>query len=357
MVVGRNELCTCGSGKKYKKCCGKNVVLSIEQVIEVELHEIQNEIFKYAVDMYTDVIDEYLEQYSDTFEDLPEEAYDLFDFFARVWVVTSVEMDGKTILEEYIDRYSHRYSRQRIKDILQTWKSARPSAYIVKSVDDMYSTVQDIFTKKEQRVRVFETETELDEGYFILGTLLPAGANGVFFTTFLELPKELAEGIAKAILELYEYSDEQNPVDFMSHQFLEVFSTFMFGKPGGSAEDFFWNTPKQKEVAELYQQWMLEYGYDESIVEMGNTLWYVYCERINPMIKKPGVYVAALIYLVESIYPYGGISGLDELADEFDISETSISKKSKEFEKVLEVEIEEYNKLVRELEVEFDHHF
>ncbi|OQX26379.1 MAG: hypothetical protein BWK80_10790 [Desulfobacteraceae bacterium IS3] len=21
--VGRNELCTCGSGKKYKKCCGK----------------------------------------------------------------------------------------------------------------------------------------------------------------------------------------------------------------------------------------------------------------------------------------------------------------------------------------------
>ena len=22
--VGRNELCPCGSGKKYKKCCGKN---------------------------------------------------------------------------------------------------------------------------------------------------------------------------------------------------------------------------------------------------------------------------------------------------------------------------------------------
>ncbi|MFZ3577804.1 SEC-C metal-binding domain-containing protein [Virgibacillus sp. DJP39] len=21
--VGRNEPCTCGSGKKYKKCCGK----------------------------------------------------------------------------------------------------------------------------------------------------------------------------------------------------------------------------------------------------------------------------------------------------------------------------------------------
>lgn len=23
--VGRNDLCVCGSGKKYKKCCGKNI--------------------------------------------------------------------------------------------------------------------------------------------------------------------------------------------------------------------------------------------------------------------------------------------------------------------------------------------
>jgi uncharacterized protein YecA (UPF0149 family) len=22
--IGRNELCPCGSGKKYKKCCGQN---------------------------------------------------------------------------------------------------------------------------------------------------------------------------------------------------------------------------------------------------------------------------------------------------------------------------------------------
>ena len=25
-VVGRNELCPCGSGKKYKKCCGRDMV-------------------------------------------------------------------------------------------------------------------------------------------------------------------------------------------------------------------------------------------------------------------------------------------------------------------------------------------
>ena len=30
MEVGRNDLCPCGSGKKYKKCCMKN-----EKVVEI----------------------------------------------------------------------------------------------------------------------------------------------------------------------------------------------------------------------------------------------------------------------------------------------------------------------------------
>jgi uncharacterized protein YecA (UPF0149 family) len=25
-MVGRNDPCPCGSGKKYKKCCGRNLI-------------------------------------------------------------------------------------------------------------------------------------------------------------------------------------------------------------------------------------------------------------------------------------------------------------------------------------------
>ena len=28
--VGRNELCHCGSGKKYKRCCGKTTMPSVD---------------------------------------------------------------------------------------------------------------------------------------------------------------------------------------------------------------------------------------------------------------------------------------------------------------------------------------
>jgi len=40
-MVGRNDSCTCGSGKKYKKCCEKTNVVDISTVIDEELDRIQ----------------------------------------------------------------------------------------------------------------------------------------------------------------------------------------------------------------------------------------------------------------------------------------------------------------------------
>ena len=36
VMVGRNDPCTCGNGKKYKKCCGKTNVVDISTVIDEE---------------------------------------------------------------------------------------------------------------------------------------------------------------------------------------------------------------------------------------------------------------------------------------------------------------------------------
>lgn len=354
MTIGRNELCTCGSGKKYKKCCGKNDIVSINQLLENELNEIQTDVFQFSVDMYTDVIEEYLQQYADSFDDLPDDAFDLFDFFARVWVVTSVKFEGKTILQQYIDTFSKKYSRPRTREILQSWKKARPSAYTITQIENSYITVQDIFTKVEQRVRIYETETEIDVGYFLFGTLLPAGASSIFFTTFLELPSNVAESMSESLLELYKSSGEANPVDFMSKHYINVFTVFMFGKPGTSTADFIWDTPQEKLVSLEFENRMLRYGYDEVIVGMGITLWSLYCQRKNPTIKKTELYAAALISLVEEIYPYGGYSTYKELAEEFEVSATSISTRRKDFEKVLAEEVEHYTNLVNELDFELD---
>ncbi|MEI2400946.1 hypothetical protein, partial [Paenibacillus phytohabitans] len=105
-------------------------------------------------------------------------------------------------------------------------------------------------------------------------------------------------------------------------------------------------TPKQQEFAEMFQIRMKEYNYEEEIVGIGLSLWNTFCERKNPRIIKTGIYEAALVYMIEHIYPYEGVSTQEELAEEFDVSPSSISVKYKELEKVLQEEIEKYDEIV-----------
>ncbi|MCC3356159.1 YecA family protein [Bacillus sp. REN16] len=355
-VIGRNNLCTCGSGKKYKKCCGRSAVVSIDQVVENELNDIQHDLFQYALHLYDEFFDDVLDEYADIFDELPEDVYELFSFFSRVWVISSIPADDKTILEEYVDIYGPKCSRPRTRDLLQKWKAARPSAYTVTEVDEQrtYMTVRNIFTEIEHRVRIYETETGVEAGYFVFGTLLPAGTNSIFFPTFLELPTQFAGDMRNLIFDLFEKSPETNPVDFMSHEFINVFMVFMFGKDAVSVEDFDWKTTKQQEVAEMFQVRMKEYNYEEEIIGIGLSLWHQYCEQKNPRIIKTGIYEAALVYMVEQIYPYEGHSTQEELAKEYDVSPSSISAKFKELEKVLQEEIRKYEALVDAAEFDDD---
>ncbi|WP_369795740.1 SEC-C metal-binding domain-containing protein [Anoxybacillus sp. KU2-6(11)] len=45
--VARNALCPCGSGKKYKHCCGNNVV-SIHKLIDQEVEQHMHDFIRYA---------------------------------------------------------------------------------------------------------------------------------------------------------------------------------------------------------------------------------------------------------------------------------------------------------------------
>lgn len=39
-MVGRNDPCPCGSGKKYKKCCGREETVDLQQVVDAELESV-----------------------------------------------------------------------------------------------------------------------------------------------------------------------------------------------------------------------------------------------------------------------------------------------------------------------------
>src|SRR4051794_34284805 len=228
--IGRNDLCPCDSGKKYKKCCGNNNVISLGLLIEQELHGIQIDIIQFAFQNYQEEIDDCLAEWYEEFA-IPEEALDTFHLFACTWFITSVELEGKTIMAEYIDRHLHKINRHRIKDTLQAWRSARPSISLIQDQDEnQYVTVQDIFTNEVHKVKILDEEHAVETGGIVLGTILPAGATSVFFTTFIDRPAAESEELKEEVSSLYANSEAESPIDFLIEFYPELLNLFIFGK-------------------------------------------------------------------------------------------------------------------------------
>lgn len=336
--IGRNDLCPCGSGKKYKNCCGKSNVITMESLIEKELMNVQVDLLKFALENYEEEVNEFIADWIEDL-DIPEEALEMFYFFTLVWAITDFEIYGKTILEHYIDKKSSKLSRPRVKDILQSWKLAKPSVAIIEDQNEnQLLTLKDIFTDEMKKVKVLE-DHPVETGGLAVGILLPAGEIFIFFASFIDLPAGLTEKVKKGVYQLFEKSDEGNPNEFLSTFYPEILHFFIFG-PNPAAEDLEWLSPKHLEVAQEFQDYM-EDIYDEVIIKLGVYLWHQYCLKKNPKVMKPSVYVATLRYLIDQFIPYGEWVTQNELAEEFEISSSSLSAKYRDMEKVLKEELDE----------------
>ncbi|MEK0285254.1 tetratricopeptide repeat protein [Caldifermentibacillus hisashii] len=336
--IGRNDLCPCGSGKKYKNCCGKSNVITMESLIEKELMNVQVDLLKFALENYEEEVNEFIADWIEDL-DIPEEALEMFYFFTLVWAITDFEIYGKTILEHFIDKKGSKWNRPRIRNILPTWSQAKPSVAIIEEQDEnQLLTLEDIFTNEIKKVKVLE-DHPVETGGIVVGILLPAGEIFIFFTSFIDLPAGLTEKVKKGVYQLFEKSDEGNPNEFLSIFYPEILHFFIFG-PNPAAEDLEWLSPKHLEVAQEFQDYM-EDIYDEVIIKLGVYLWHQYCLKKNPKVMKPSVYVATLRYLIDQFIPYGEWVTQNELAEEFEISSSSLSAKYRDMEKVLKEELDE----------------
>ncbi|MFZ2464505.1 MAG: SEC-C metal-binding domain-containing protein [Caldibacillus thermoamylovorans] len=336
--IGRNDLCPCGSGKKYKNCCGKSNVITMESLIEKELMNVQVDLLKFALENYEEEVNEFIADWIEDL-DIPEEALEMFYFFTLVWAITDFEIYGKTILEHFIDKKGSKWNRPRIRNILPTWSQAKPSVAIIEEQDEnQLLTLEDIFTNEIKKVKILE-DHPVETGGIVVGILLPAGEIFIFFASFIDLPAGLTEKVKKGVYQLFEKSDEGNPNEFLSTFYPEILHFFIFG-PNPAAEDLEWLSPKHLEVAQEFQDYM-EDIYDEVIIKLGVYLWHQYCLKKNPKVMKPSVYVATLRYLIDQFIPYGEWVTQNELAEEFEISSSSLSAKYRDMEKVLKEELDE----------------
>lgn len=296
--IGRNEPCPCGSGKKYKKCCGAKEAVSITHVIENEMDDLQKKLLHFALDHYEEEVYHGLEEYEEYFE-IEDEERQFYEFVYTVWFSLFSEMEtGGTILENFISSEAGKIKRPKLKQILQSWTEARTIAGEILEVENNKLIVVDGFSSERFEAIVTNAQRSFDIGSFFMGILLPFNEKYVFFPAPFELPDLPVYQAIDYIKQKSLIANYESAQEFLTEFFMEIMVDLTKIGSMVDIDNMEWQSPVYREVAELFKRSMESLGEMPSTVDVGIILWFQFCQKKPKKIKKPNLYAGSLHYLM-----------------------------------------------------------
>ncbi|MGG1676487.1 SEC-C metal-binding domain-containing protein [Neobacillus sp. NRS-1170] len=345
--INRNDPCPCGSGKKYKKCCGATEAISITQILEGEIDDLQKQLIHFAVYHYGHDIQEDFEDFG-TFTDIDnEQELHFYELIHTIWFSLFEELeDGNTIVKKFIASETSKMKRPKLKQILQTWTNARTIAGQVITLENNKITVEDGFTGEQLDAVVTGMPVTIEEGSFFVGILVPYEQNYVFFPSPFDLPDIEPEHAFQYIEEGSIEADYDSPQDYLTDFFMEVLNELPMIGGLLDIDEMEWPAPIYKEVADIFKNRLEALGVPTPIVDTGVILWLNFCLKKQKRIQNPYLYVAALHYLLSTIAPMEKVFTQKKLAELYGVSPGGISSIYSELESALSMEIAELMGLV-----------
>ncbi|PGV51512.1 SEC-C metal-binding domain-containing protein [Bacillus sp. AFS037270] len=322
--INRNEPCPCGSGKKYKKCCGANDAISITEVLVNEIEELQKQFLHFAYYHFGHEMAEDFELLEEMLDIETDQEREFYEMIHSVWFSLFEELDdGETIIEKFIRAEAGKMKRPKLRHILQTWTDARTIAGKVLSVDNNTLTIEDGFTSEQLETINLTDFIQVKEGSFFTGILLPFEHQYVFFPAPLEL-EGLKPELAISYIEDCSFEEEYDtPQEYMTNLFMLVLSELPMVGGLVEVDQMDWPAPIYKEVADLFKD-KLQMQLPPQVLDTGLILWHHFCQKKQKRIQNPNIYVAALHYLLAMVAPIEQFTQKD-LAKQYGVSAGSIS--------------------------------
>jgi uncharacterized protein len=358
MSISRNDLCICGSGEKYKKCCMNNNVVSLDNIRDVELNRLQLELLDFATYQHEELIDDLVDEILND-EYLDDDEEEILVVYLIMWVIFTIKYDGKqTMIEQFIDlKKKGNKLRSSTMKKLESWANTAPSYSIVtKIIDDLHLEIEDVFSSERKTVKLLEKDEELEVGGSLLGLLLPYGKYDMYFTMYLDFEENETPELVSEIRQNFAEADLENETDFMRSAF-PAFILAIFGVKLGESPDIEqleWDSPKYEEVAALYSKHVEEEGPPKQFQDLGVMFWYMFCTKEKPIFHKPEIYAAALHYFSDQNIPSLDMYTKGELAEMYGVSVGSLSKAYRHLEKGLEDELDKFHEYIEQDEFDFD---
>jgi len=329
--VKRNDPCPCGSGKKFKQCCGKdNIVDFPGNRIQEDLEEIIQEFVYFIYDHYHSQIPDVADVNSGFGIDLKLQENAIF---------YQAFINNKEMINSFIQKQEKKKTRLSIVSKLRDWKNSIPGLYRYKlSPAKNVVILENVFTGNAHEVIDWTGDLDLigfDELTHRLGILGKQGDQEVFICTPIPLDSTLAEALHEKI----EQNTGVRDFNKLYHEeFLRILSTF---KEVILHEFSFTDSLNKEEEAVL--DLLLEKGSEELVKEENFSMvagfWLTYCQKYMPTIRKPAVFAAAIeYYYFNSNYfqqdPTTSVTQ-KELATRYGVSAASLSKRAFEIDEAL----------------------
>lgn len=304
--IKRNDPCLCGSGKKYKKCCGAFTSGTVNlNTINSQLDHLQQRFISFVSHHYQQDIEDKITQYESSTLEQHENVYRIGITF---WLLLHVPfIKGETIFHIFLKSYQTQLD-QLTKKLVENWLNQAPAAYEVIDIHKRTRRlkIQDLLTQKIYEVPYNEQE-DFIKGSIIIGILVPYAALHNFFYGIVHLKYYDKEQITK-LLQLY---NERN-------ELIQNYPTLL-------RDILLLNVTLHDEVAQLFAKHLRDKGIDEKIIVRGMTLWNNYCMESHPSYQKIEPYAAALEYLVQKLYIPDSTVTQAQIAKEYDISPGTVS--------------------------------
>lgn len=329
--IGQNDSCPCGSGLKYKKCCGKSNVIPFNPLqLESEMEKLHKELIEFAIKNYEKNIDNVIFDEIDSYlPDADDEALEGYAALLLPWVALNEPIIGEqTIFHIFAKQKIKKIRNSKMKEALLSWEYASSAIFEVLEIDNDKNgnlIVQNLFTNDIYGVFI-ETDADYNVGDYIIGTL----ANFIHSYQFLFLTSHVPKENIDLVTDLLEdYDLDHEP---MNELFPEWLSEIIYP----SHNELEWIDEKHEIVAEEFAMHMEIKDVDEKAIALGILFWNIYCSKYNPKIVKVNTYVASLEYFISLSLLEDFSVTQSEIAKKYNVSTTTISS--------------HWNKFVQELE-------
>lgn len=328
-MVGRNDPCPCGSGKKYKKCHGKQQTVSINDLVNDELFKVRQQFFS----------DNPNQEQLPAFRELqqqwqPRLMQSMAENDAQAFVIENfLFMQKPELWADFLTKQIEAAQRPTTKEVLENWKDVKVFLGQFVAGNETSAQFKDAFTGEVFKM-TDQPPTDMQDNQGLLAILLPDARIGeegaLFLNGYLTVVGEFTPFFEGLKAQMASDNATDGPA-YLRDNYLAVVEMIVKYSTG-SVDESVELSPEHQSVMDELNKHVEVADFDAETVDNVTSILNSYLVSQQPTVQKPEALVAGYWrFLQDHELIKGPMLAPKDLSEKFGVSSSTILKRSKEF--------------------------